>query len=282
MTYLVTGATGNVGSLVTERLLDRGEHPAVFVRDRKKAERLFGDRVEIRVGDLADLTGALAGVRELFLLNSGPELEVHDRAAALAAKAAGVRHLVKLSTLDVSTGIGTGPWHARGEEAIRESGVAFTFLRSSAFMSNALSWAYSIKREGMLRTSTGHGKIAFIHPGDIADVAVKALSTRDHDGEALVITGPKALTYAEMASQIGKAIGKTLRFEEISDDEARPDFDGAYADALVDIWRAVREGRLATVTDGVQRALGREPATFGQWTKENAEAFTRSRTTRGN
>lgn len=282
MTCLITGATGNVGSLVTARLLDRGERPAVFVRDRKKAERLFGDRVEIRVGDLADLSGALAGVRELFLLNSGPELAVHDRAAARAAKAASVRHLVKLSTLDVSTGIGTGPWHARGEEAIRESGVAFTFLRSSAFMSNALSWAYSIKREGILRTSTGHGKIAFIHPGDIADVAVKALSTRDHDGEALVITGPKALTYGEMASQIGKAIGKTIRFEEISDDEARPDVDDAYADALVDIWRAVREGRLATVTDGVSRVLGREPVTFRQWVSENAEAFTRSRTTRGN
>ena len=281
MTCLVTGATGNVGSLVTERLLDRGERPAVFVRDRKKAQRLFGDRVEIRVGDLADLSGALAGVRELFLLNSGPELEVHDRAAAFAAKAAGVRHVVKLSTLDVSTGIGTGPWHARGEEAVRESGVTFTFLRSSAFMSNALSWAYAIKREGILRTSTGHGKIAFIHPGDIADVAVKALSTRDHDGEALVITGPKALTYAEMASQIGKAIGKTIHFEEISDDEARSDFDDAYADALVDIWRAVREGRLATVTDGVQCVLGREPVTFGQWVNENAEAFTRSHTTRG-
>lgn len=281
MTYLVTGATGNVGSLVTQRLIDRGERPAVFVRDRKKAQRLFGDRVEIRVGDLADLSGALAGVRELFLLNSGPELEVSDRAAALAAKAAGVRHVVKLSTLDVSTGIGTGPWHARGEQAIRESGVPFTFLHSSAFMSNALSWAYSIKREGILRTSTGQGKIAFIYPGDIADVAVKALSTHDYDGETLVITGPKALTYAEMASQIGEAIGKTIGFEEISDDEARPDVGDAYADALVDIWRAVREGRLATVTDGVQRVLGREPVTFGQWVSENAEAFTLSRTTRG-
>lgn len=79
MTCLITGATGNVGSLVTERLLDRGERPAVFVRDRKKAQRLFGDRVEIRVGDLADLSGALAGVRELFLVNSGPELEARRR-----------------------------------------------------------------------------------------------------------------------------------------------------------------------------------------------------------
>lgn len=281
MTCLVTGATGTVGSLVTQRLIDRGDRPAVFVRDPKKARRLFGDRVEIRVGDLADISGALDGIRDLFLLNSGPDLEVRDRAAAFAAKAAGVRHLVKLSTLDVSTGVGTGPWHARGELAIRESGVPFTFIRTSAFMSNALSWVDTIKREGVLRTSTGSGKIAFIHPGDIADVAVKALTTRAHDGEALVITGPRALTYGEMASKIGAAIGKTVRFEEISDEEARPDFDGDYADALVDIWRAIREGRLATVTDGVERVLGRKPVTFHRWVKENAGAFKRSGTTRG-
>lgn len=281
MTCLVTGATGTVGSLVTQRLIDRGDRPAVFVRDPKKARKLFGDRVEIRVGDLADISGALDGIRDLFLLNSGPDLEVRDRAAAFAAKAAGVRHLVKLSTLDVSTGVGTGPWHARGELAIRESGVPFTFIRTSAFMSNALSWVDTIKREGVLRTSTGSGKIAFIHPGDIADVAVKALTTRAHDGEALVITGPRALTYGEMASKIGAAIGKTVRFEEISDEEARPDFDGDYADALVDIWRAVREGRLATVTDGVERVLGRKPVTFHRWVKENAGAFRRSGTTRG-
>ena len=281
MTCLVTGATGNVGSLVTRRLMDRGDRPCIFVRDPKKARRLFGDRVEIRVGDLADMSSALAGIRDLFLLNSGPDLSVRDRAAAFAARAAGVRHLVKLSTLDVSTGIGTGSWHARGEDAVRESGVPFTFIRSSAFMSNALSWAHAIKSEGALRTSTGSGKIAFIHPGDIADVAVKALTTRAHDGEALVITGPQALTYGEMASRIGAAIGKTIRFEEISDEEARPDFDPDYADALVDIWRAIREGRLATVTDGVQEVLGREPVTFDQWAQENAGAFRRSGTTRG-
>lgn len=281
MTCLVTGATGNVGSLITRRLIHRGDRPAVFVRDPEKARRLFGDRVEIRVGDLADISGALAGVRELFLLNSGHDLEVRDRAAACAAKAAGVRHIVKLSTLDVSTGVGTGPWHAHGEHAVRESGVPFTFIRSSAFMSNALSWAHTIKREGVLRTSTGSGKIAFIHPGDIADVAVKALTTRAHDGEALVITGPQALTYREMASRIGAAIGKTIRFEDVSDEEARPDVDRAYADALVDIWRAVREGRLATVTDGVQRVLGRKPVTFDRWAEENAAAFRRSGTTRG-
>ena len=79
MTYLVTGATGNVGSLVTQRLIDRGDRPCVFVRDPKKARELFGDRVEIRVGDLGDISSALAGIGEVFLLNSGPGLEIRDR-----------------------------------------------------------------------------------------------------------------------------------------------------------------------------------------------------------
>jgi uncharacterized protein YbjT (DUF2867 family) len=280
MTCLVTGATGNIGSLVTRRLIDRREKPRVFVRDPKKARALFGDRVEIRVGDLADVSSALDHIDELFLLNSGPNLDVRDRAAVFAAKAAGVHHVVKLSTLDVITGVGTGPWHARGEAAVRESGITYTFVRSAAFMSNALSWADAIKSEGVLRTSTGKGKIAFIHPDDIADVVVKALTTRAHDGEELVITGPEALTYADMASRIGVATAKTVGFEEISDDEARPDLDRAYSDALIDIWRAIREGRMATVTDGVQRILGRAPASFDQWATENASAFRRTRVTR--
>jgi len=107
------------------------------------------------------------------------------------------------------------------------------------------------------------------------------LTTRAHDGEELVITGPQALTYGEMASRIGAVIGKTIRFEQISDEEARPNFDRAYADALVDIWRAIREDRLATVTDGVQQVLGRKPVTFDQWAEANAGAFRRSGTTRG-
>ncbi|NTX33827.1 NAD(P)H-binding protein [Myxococcus sp. CA033] len=278
MKYLVTGATGNIGSGVTRCLLARGERPCVFVRDAKKARALFGDRVEVRVGDLAgsraSLSAALAGLDAVFLLSSGPKLGVWDRAFALAARAAGVKHLVKLSTLDVSTGVGTGPWHARGETAVRESGLSFTFIRSAAFMSNALGWADSIASEGVLRSSTGEGTIAFIHPDDIAEVVTRALTTREYVGESLVITGPEALSYGEMATRIGATIGKTVRFEPISDEEAQADVGrGPYAAALVDIWRAVREGRMALVNEGVERVLGRRPLSFDRWVVQHAEAF---------
>lgn len=284
MTMLITGATGNIGSLVTKRLLDRGVRPCVLVRDAAKARAQFGDSVEIRVGDLASDQAALskvfAGIDSLFLLNSGEDLAERDRVAALAARAAGVRHLVKLSTLDVHSGVGTGPWHARGEAAVRASGVAFTFIQTAAFMSNALYWADSIKTEGVLRTSTGEGKIAFIHPDDIAEVSVRALTTNDHHGDALVITGPRALSYAEMAATIGAALDKEVRFESISDEEARVGTD-PYAEALLDIWRSIREGRVATVTGEVHRLLGRPPVSFERWVAENLSEFVSSGATRG-
>ena len=282
MKYLLIGATGNIGSRVAQRLIARGERPSVFVRSATKAKALFGGEVDIHVGDLekprSSLAAALAGIDSVFLVSDGPDLDTRDRTVAFAAKSAGVRHVVKLSTLDVHTGVGTGPWHARGEAAVRESGVAFTFIQAAGFMLNALGWSASIREEGVLRSSTGKGKIAFIHPDDIADVATVALVTRDHEGQSLVITGPEALSYGQMAAIIGGATGKRVRFEEISDKQAYADVvgwagEGPYADALVDIWRAVREGRLATVSDGVKPVIGRKPIPFDRWAEENADAF---------
>src|SRR5580658_10452707 len=111
MTYLITGATGDVGSRVVERLLQCGDRPRVFVREEKKARSRFGDRVEVFVGDLSDptsLRAALEGVQALFLVNTGPQIPVQDEGAAKVAKARGVKHLVKLSSMDVEQGLATG------------------------------------------------------------------------------------------------------------------------------------------------------------------------------
>src|SRR5262249_10660516 len=193
MTYLVTGATGDVGGRVVERLLQRGHRPCVFVRDAEKARSRFGDRVDTFIGDLgapASLRPALEGVDALFLVNTGPEIPARDEAAAKAAKAAGVKHLVKLSSMDVEQGLAIGAWHERGEAMIRASGIPFTFVRPTGFMSNLLAWTTSIRAEGIVRASTGDGRRAFIHSDDIADVATKALTTREYDGVSLPITGP--------------------------------------------------------------------------------------------
>jgi uncharacterized protein YbjT (DUF2867 family) len=281
MSYLVTGATGEVGSRVIEFLLQRGERPRVFVRDAQKARARFGERVDIAVGDLGDggsLLAALARIDALFLVNSGPEIPSCDELAAQAAKAANVRHLVKLSSMDAQQDIGTGVWHARGEAAIRGSGITFTFVQPTGFMANALFWAASIKGSGVVRSATGDGKIPFIHTDDIAGVATEALITRKYDGQALPITGPEALSYAEMAGNIGAVIGKPVRFEAIGEDVVRQRMsaNGDSEEMIVahlSIYRAIRQGRLAEVTGNVERVLGRKPVTFDRWARENAEAF---------
>jgi uncharacterized protein YbjT (DUF2867 family) len=281
MKYLITGATGDIGSRVVKLLLERAERPRVFARDARKARERFGDWVDVAVGDLADagsLFAALTGVDTLFLINSGPEIPSRDELAAKAAKAAGVRHLVKLSSMDGRQDVGTGVWHARGESAIRASGIVFTFVRPTGFMENALFWATSIKARGVVRSMTSDGKIPFIHSDDIAAVATEALTTREYDGRTLPITGPEALSYAEMAAKIGAAIGKQLGFETIPEEQVRQqmtesgDSEQMIA-AHLSIYRAIREGRLAAVTDNVERVLGRKPIGFDRWAQEHAEAF---------
>lgn len=279
--YLITGATGEIGARVVELLLNRGDRVRVFVRNARKAQARYGGRVEVVAGDLADaasLRSALAGVDALLIINSGQDIPARDREAAKAAKAAGVKHLVKLSSMDAQQGFGTGAWHAQGEAAIRACRVAFTFVEPSGFMSNALGWAISIKKEGVVRACTGEGGIAFVHPSDVSAVTTTALTTRDYDGQSIAITGPEALSYAEMTAKIGAAIGRPLTFQPISEGQERQRMitSGALEteiEAHLSIYRAIREGRASAVTNNVERVLARNPLTFDQWAKENAAAF---------
>ena len=282
MIYLITGATENIGSLVTERLIARRIRPRVFVRDAEKARSRYGDHAEIHVGDLSDLASlsiAAADVDVVFLVNSEPNVAALDALAAEAAKAARVKRLVKLSSYDArEQNVGTAVWHAAGEAAIRDKGIPFTFVQPSGFMSNALYWANSIKNEGVLRSATGQGRIPFIHPADIADVAVQALTRPEYIGESLAITRPEALSYSQMGAIIGAAIGKEVRFEDMSEEEARVQqiawkTSPPLLEARLSIFRAIRDGRLAKVTETVETVLGRKPLAFGQWAAENADAF---------
>jgi (4-alkanoyl-5-oxo-2,5-dihydrofuran-3-yl)methyl phosphate reductase len=280
-TYLVTGATGNIGSRVVERLLARDEQTRVFVRNGDKATSRYGDRVDVRVGDLADPTAlarAVDGVDVVFLVTTGVDLAEKDKLAASVAKLAGVRLLVKLSTDDVEQGVGTGVWHREGEAAVRNSGIGFVFVRPSGFMDNFLNWADAIKTDGVVRCAAGDGTIPFIHSDDIADVAIAAMTNPQYEGLSVPITGPEALSFADMTAKVGAAIGRELRFQPVSDDDERRR-QAAWGspepliDARLSIFRAMREGRLATVTNNVASTLGREPISFDRWAHQNAAAF---------
>ncbi len=133
----------------------------------------------------------------LFLVNVGAAIAERDERLARAARDAGAKRIVKLSSMDVhrADGSAIAAWHARGEDMVRATGLAWTFVRPAGFMSNALAWADAIKTERVVRASTGDGKVAMIHPADIAEVCVMALTSDAHDRAILELTGPEALSY---------------------------------------------------------------------------------------
>lgn len=281
MTYLITGATGDVGTRVVREMVARGVRPKVFVRDAARAHALYGEDAEIHVGDLSDaasLRRAMRGVHTLFLVNVGPEIPQRDGSAAAIAREEGVRRIVKLSSLDVEQGLAIGAWHEKGEAAIRASGVAYTFVRPTGYMSNLLAWAGAIRSEGIVRSSTGNGGRPFIHSADIAAVSVAALLDESYTGRVLSITGPRSLTFGDATEILSHAIGKKLVYQSISDEEAGERYakvSGSAEEtaAHIAVWRAIREGRLATTTDGVEQVLGRQPISLEQWAAENASQF---------
>jgi uncharacterized protein YbjT (DUF2867 family) len=151
-------------------------------------------------------------------------------------------------------------------------------VQPTGFMSNLLAWARSVKVEGVVRSSTGEGRRAFIHSDDIAAVAMQVLTTGNYQGQSLPITGPDALTFREVTEKIQSAIGKSVTFLPISDDEAHRRYSVVSGsveetEAHVALWRAIREGRLAAVTDQVEQILGRAPIGLDQWITENITAF---------
>jgi (4-alkanoyl-5-oxo-2,5-dihydrofuran-3-yl)methyl phosphate reductase len=281
MTYLITGATGEVGSRVVRQLLERNIRPRVLVRSEQKARALFEDRVEVCMGDLAapdSMRGALQGVDTVFLVNVGPEIPERDKTAAMISKEVGVRKIVKLSSLDVEHGLAIGAWHEKGEAAIRNTGVPFIFVRPTGFMSNLLAWAHSIRNESVVRSSTAAGRRPFIHSDDIASVCLAALVNDQYLGEALPITGAESLTFGEVTAVISEAIDKPLSYQVISDEEARERYSRisdsqGETEAHVALWRAIRDGRVAATTDRVERILGRKPIALRQWASENARSF---------
>jgi uncharacterized protein YbjT (DUF2867 family) len=281
MKHLITGATGDVGSRVVEHLLKRNIRPRVLVRNEAKARSLFGERVDVFVGDLAEpasMRDALRGAETIYLVNVGPEITRRDESAAVLAKEEGVERIVKLSSLDVEHGLAIGAWHEKGEAAIRAVGIPFTFIRPTGFMSNLLAWAHSIKSEKIVRSSTADGRRPFIHSEDIAAVSVEALVSTDYVGQSLPITGPDSLTFGEATAIIAEAIGETLEYQAISDEEARErhsTISGSpqETEAHVALWRAIREGLLASVTHDVEHILGRKPISLTQWAAENANSF---------
>ena len=278
---LVTGATGNVGSRLVRRLKEKGRAVRAFARNA--AGKTIEDGVEAAPGDFTDkasLERAMAGVTAVYLLSAGDQLSVHEANAIDAAKAAGVKLVVKHSVAGAQyKAPGFPSWHRAGEERLEASGIPYVFLRPASFASNALYWAGSIKGQGTVYGALGDAAVPVIDPEDIAEAAATVLTTPGHEGKTYELSGPESLTTAQEVETIGRVIGRELKYVNVPDDAARQSMLGmgmspAYVDAMISLIQMLRGiGRIEPYPGDVETLTGHKPRSFGQWAEANAAAF---------
>ncbi|WP_405018404.1 NAD(P)H-binding protein [Kitasatospora sp. NBC_00070] len=278
MTTLVTGARGKVARAVLDRLHAAG-HPvrAASARPAELTVPAGVEVAELALGRPATFAAALRGVRQVFLY---PEPTGIDELTA-AAEAAGVEHVVLLSSSSV---LGPDPEqdalasHShRVERALTASALTGTFLRPDAFASNALGWAYFVGQGLPVQLAHPDADLAPIHPEDIADVAVAALTGDALTGRPVTLTGAEALTFRAQLAVLSEAVGREIPVERITRAEAERQLGGflpaVMVTALLDLWQAA-EQHPAVLADTTETLLGRPARTFRQWAAENAHAFT--------
>lgn len=279
---LVTGATGTVGRHLVLELKTAGRPFRVLTRDPAKAHALLG-AAEFSVGDLSrpeTFPAALHGVDAAFILSPlDPGLAAWEASFARAAAKAGVKRLVKLSALGAAprSAAAVARWHGDAEEEVRRAGLPCAFLRPSAFFQNLLANAGSIRR-GTLAAPLADARVAMIDARDAAAVAAAALASDAFDGEPLTLTGPEALSYADLAGTLSRVLRRPVAYAPVAPDDARKGLLAAgmpawRTDALLELAAAFRAGAGAAVTDGVARVLGRPPLPFARFADDHARSF---------
>ena len=271
---LVIGANGKIGRRVVEQLLreDRAsEKPCVFVRDGERARQNFGDRVEIRIGDLDDrgsIDSALEGVSSLLLCSPVHPDQVKQHNGVIdAARAIGKPHIVKLSGLATFPGsfVDSGRWHAETETYLAASGLPYTCLQPYFFMQNLEFQKERVLKSGKVQSGVAQAAIAMVDAEDIAAAVARVLSEPTLAlNETIPLTSRKSLTYAEVATVLSTVWDRDIEFEaqETAEIEAnlrksgQPDW---HIQILLQFNRAFEEGLGSQVYPVLERLLGRAP-----------------------
>jgi uncharacterized protein YbjT (DUF2867 family) len=267
---LVTGATGTVGSFVVRLLAERGaEFRAMSRRPSSVASGVYGS-----FDDPASLRAAADGVDTLFLVSpGGPATPAHDRAMLSAVADSGLRKVVKLSAIDIGP---VADWHRPGESALHE--FTWTVLRPTTFASNTLYWADLIRSGSPIPNPTGDGLQGVVDPRDLAEVAVEALLTDDHDGRVLTLTGPSLISVPGQAEVLSAVLERPVSTVDLSIADLRANLLAAgsappYADGVAAGSELVKAGRNAIVTSDVSQILHRAPRDFATWVRDHRTAF---------
>ena len=276
-TILVTGATGNVGRPLVTQLANAGVKVRAVTRHPDTAG--FPAGVEV----VSSAVEALPGVSAVFLNSRalGEELA----AVVELARLEGVARLVALSAINADNDFSLQPSRFRGdrnkevEQLAVDSGVEWVSLRPTVFASNFIGmWSAQIQAGDVVSGPYATASTAPIVETDIAAVAAHALLTDDLVGQKIPLTGPQALTNAELVAVIGEVLGRPLRYQEVPAELVRQRFIGlgfptAFADAYI-AFQSATVDKPALVTHEVDKILGRPAESFAQWVSDHRGLFT--------
>ncbi|MEU1820821.1 SDR family oxidoreductase [Streptomyces abikoensis] len=285
--FVVTGASGKLGRLAVQHLIERVDASRVVALTRTP-EKIADLGVRVRAADFGDpdsLVSAFDGAERVLIISTdamGQRVQQHTNAINAAAKA-GVGHVLYTSLTradEPGNPLVLVPEHRETERVLAQSGLEFTVLRNNIYPDMLLMLAplNEAVRTGVLEGANGEGHVSYITRSDCAAAAAAVLAEGGHTGQFLEITGPEAVDYAGIAAALGEATGRAVRFEKQTKEEAAAAFaargvEPAMIAAATQFWGSVSEGWLDVTTHAVERLTGRRPASLAEFFAARREAL---------
>ncbi|MGI5271709.1 SDR family oxidoreductase [Nonomuraea sp. CA-218870] len=286
-TIMITGATGTVSTLLMNALREAEVNLRVLVRDESRAGALREQGAEVFVGDLGDprsLTPAFDGVQDVWLLPpNGPRAPENSMNVLWAARRAGAERVVRLSAVGSAYDAPTrsGRLHALSDAELERCGMRWTILRPHWFMQNLLNEAGDVAATGTFSLNVSQARVGMIDARDIAECAARVLldDPDRHHGRTYTLTGPRSVTFDEVAGHLSEALGRKVTYLPVSDDAKRKTLLGHgvpewIADMLEEYAQAYVTGWGDFTTDAVAGLLGRPPRDVADFVRDHAAAFT--------
>jgi len=280
---LLTGVTGKTGGVAARALAGKVPLRAI-TRNESRAAEIKALGIEPFVGDAGDpavVAKAAAGVEKALLVmnNSAKQADTEKRFID-AAKGAGVKHIVKMSSTEAVEGAKSSipAGHVAVEKHLKASGLAWTLIKPNFFMQNLLGSARSIKANGTFAMPCGTGTTAMIDARDVGAAIAVVLSGTGHEGQSYELTGPEVLTFNQVAEKFSAALGKKVAYIDQPMEEYKKIVgqfltDPWHLNAVCELFEEIAEGGLNRTTDTFRKLTGRPPTSLAQFIQEHIAAY---------